>query len=169
MTLWIVFSVLCFVALAFVVLPLYRSAGRFTPLIATIIVLAVGFSAVLYNEIGRPDAPSGASSMPDTDDVVASLAERLSENPEDVSGWILLGRSYQSMQRYDDAISAFEKALALEPGQNAQTMVSLAIALIEREGGELTERASGLFEDALALDPGNPNALYYAGGAAARR
>jgi len=107
--------------------------------------------------------------MPDTDEVVAALAERLNHNPEDVSGWILLGRSYQSMQRYDDAILAFEKALALEQGQNAQTMVSLAIALLEREGGELSERASGLFENALALEPDNPNALFYAGGAAARR
>jgi len=170
MTLWIVLALLSPVALAFVVLPLYRSSGRLTPLIATIVVLAVGFSAVLYNEIGRPGVPSaGAGSLPDTVEVVASLAERLKENPEDVSGWILLGRSYQSMQQYDDAISAFEKALALEQGRNAKTMVSLGIALMERQGGELTERASSLFENALALEPNNPNALFYAGSAAARR
>lgn len=169
MTLWIVFASLCFVALAFVVWPLYRSLGRLTPLIATVIVLTVGFSAFLYNEIGQPGIPSGAGSAPDTDEIVASLAERLKDNPEDVNGWVLLGRSYQSMQRYDDAISAFEKALALEQGQNAQTMVSLAITLMERQGGELTDRASSLFEHALALEPNNPNALFYGGSAAARR
>jgi len=170
MTLWIILALLSFVALAFVVLPLYRSSGRLTPLIATIVVLAAGFSAVLYNEIGRPGVPSaGAGSLPGTDEVVASLAERLKDNPEDVSGWILLGRSYQSMQQYDDAIAAFEKALALEQGRNAQTMVSLGTALMERQGGELTERASSLFEHALALEPNNPNALFYGGSVAARR
>jgi cytochrome c-type biogenesis protein CcmH len=170
MTFWIVLALLSLLALAFVVLPLYRSSGRLTPLIATIVVLAVGFSAVLYNEIGQPGVPSaGAGSLPDTDEMVESLAERLKDNPEDVSGWILLGRSYQSMQQYDNAISAFEKALALEQGQNAQTMVSLGIALMERQGGELTERASSLFENALALEPNNPNALFYGGSVAARR
>jgi len=170
MTFWIVLALLSLLALAFVVLPLYRSSGRLTPLIATIVVLAVGFSAVLYNEIGQPGVPSaGAGSLPDTDEVVASLAERLKDNPEDVSGWILLGRSYQSMQQYDNAISAFEKALELEQGRNAQTMVSLGIALMERQGGELTERASSLFENALALEPNNPNALFYGGSVAARR
>ena len=169
MTFWIILVVLCLIALAFVVLPLYKSAGRLTPLIATIIVLAVGFSAVLYNEIGRPGVPSGAGSLPGTDEVVVSLAERLKDNPNDVEGWILLGRSYQSMQQYDDAIAAFEKALSLEQGRNGETMVSLAITLIERDGGEITERAASLLENALALEPNNPNALFYAGSAAARR
>jgi len=41
--------------------------------------------------------------------------------------------------------------------------------LMESRGGELTERASSLFENALALEPNNPNALFYAGNAAARR
>jgi cytochrome c-type biogenesis protein CcmH len=169
MTLWFVFALLCLLALAFVVWPLYRSSGRLTLLLMVLIVLVVGSSAGLYYKIGQPSMPSGAGSMPDTDEVIATLAARLRENPEDVDGWILLGRSYQSMQQYDEAISAFEKALALEQGKNGQTMVSLATALMESQGGQLTERSSSLFENALALEPGNPNALFYAGSAAAQR
>jgi len=169
MTFWMVLVVLCLIALAFVVLPLYKSAGRLTPLIATIIVLAGGSAAALYSEIGRPGVPSGAGSTPGTDEVVVSLAERLEDNPGDVDGWVLLGRSYQSMRQYDDAIAAFEKAIELEQGRNAQTLISLAIALTESQGGELPERASSLFENALALEPNNSNALFYAGSAAARR
>jgi cytochrome c-type biogenesis protein CcmH len=169
MTMWIIFALLCLLALAFIVLPLYRSSGRLTPMLVSLIVLIVGSSAALYYEIGQPSMPSGAGAVPDTDEVVASLAERLKENPEDVDGWILLGRSYQSMQQYDDAIAAFEKALALEQGRNGQTMISLAIALMESRGGELTERSSSLFENALALEPDNANALFYAGNAAALR
>jgi len=173
MTFWIIVAVLCLVALAFVVLPLYKSAGRLTLLIATIIVLAIGSAAALYHEIGRPGVPSGAGTSADaaleTDQAVAALADRLKANPDDVDGWVLLGRSNLSMRQYDDAIAAFEKALALEQGKNAQTMVSLAIALMESRGGELTDRAASLFENALALEPNNPNALFYAGNSAARR
>ena len=107
--------------------------------------------------------------MPDSEEIVASLAKRLEDNPDDVNGWVLLGRSYQSMQQYGEAIAAFEKALELEQGQNAQTMVALGIALMESRGGELTDRSSSLFENALALEPNNPNALFYGGSAAARR
>ncbi len=169
MTLWVVLILLCFVALAFVVWPLYRSSGQLTRLLALVIVLTVGVSTALYRHIGHPGVPSGAGSVPDADDMIRSLAERLEENPDDVNGWMLLGRSYQSMRLYDDAVSAFEKALELEQGQNAQTMVALAIAIMERQDGDATGRSTSLFENALALEPNNANALFYAGSAAARR
>ena len=169
MTLWVVLILLCFVALAFVVWPLYRSSGRLTPVLAAVIVVTIGLSAVLYQEIGSPGVPSGAGSTPPADDMVVSLRKRLEDNPDDVNGWVLLGRSYQSMKQYDEAVSAFEKAIALEQGQNAQTLVGLGIALLEQQRGEASDRSTRLFENALALEPNNPNALFYAGGAAARR
>jgi cytochrome c-type biogenesis protein CcmH len=169
MTLWIILALLSSVALAFIVWPLYKSSGRLTPLLAVVIVLAVGVSAALYNKIGQPNVPSGGGSMPDSQEIVASLAERLENEPDDLDGWLMLGRSYQSMQQYDDAIAAFEKAVALEQGQNAQSLTALAIALLEQHGGGMTERAASLFENALALEPTNPNALFYGGGAAAWR
>ena len=169
MTLWIVLILLCLLALPFIVWPLYRSSGRLTPLIATVIVLAAGSSALLYNKIGEPFVPSGAGSSPELDDVISSLAKRLEQNPEDLNGWIMLGRSYRSMQQFDDAIAAFEKALQLEQGKNAETMVVLGITLMESQGGQMSARSASLFENALALEPNNPNALFYAGTAAERR
>jgi len=169
MTLWVVLILLCFVALAFVVWPLYRSSGRLTPVLAAVIVVTIGLSAVLYQEIGSPGVPSGAGTAPPADDMVVSLRKRLEDNPDDVNGWVLLGRSYQSMNQYDEAIAAFEKAIALEQGQNAETLVGLGIALLEQQRGEASDRSTRLFENALALDPNNPNALFYAGGAAARK
>jgi len=169
MTMWIVFILLCFLALAFLVWPLYRSSGRLTSVMAAVIVVTIGLSAALYHLIGSPGIPSGAGSTPPVDEMIASLQERLEESPNDVNGWILLGRSYQSMELYDEAIAAFEKAVELEQGQNAQTLVGLAIALLEQQGGESTDRSTKLFENALALEPDNPNALFYSGGAAGRR
>jgi cytochrome c-type biogenesis protein CcmH len=168
MTLWVVLILLCLMALAFVVWPLYRSSGRLTPVLAAVIVVTIGLSAALYQEIGNPGVPSGAGTTPHVDDMVVSLRKRLEDNPDDVNGWVLLGRSYQSMNQYDEAIAAFEKAIALEQGQNAETLVGLGIALLEQQRGEASDRSTRLFENGLALDPNNPNALFYAGGAAAR-
>jgi cytochrome c-type biogenesis protein CcmH len=169
MTLWLVFVLLCFLALAFLIWPLYRSSGRLTSVLAVVIVVTIGLSAALYHFIGNPGIPSGAGSTPPVDDMIVSLQERLEENPTDVNGWTLLGRSYQSMKLYDEAIAAFEKAVELEQGQNPQTLIGLGIALLEQNGGEATDRSTQLFENALALSPDNPNALFYSGGAAARR
>ncbi len=169
MTLWVIMILLFFAALAFVVWPLYRGSRRLTSLLAAVIVLAVGLSAGLYHYIGQPGVPSGAGSSPDGDEMVVALEKRLKETPEDVDGWLMLGRSYQSMKRFDKAISAFEKAVALEKGEDAQTLVALGIALMESQGGEISDRAAKLFEIALTTEPANPNALFYGGAAAAQR
>jgi cytochrome c-type biogenesis protein CcmH len=73
------------------------------------------------------------------------------------------------MNLFDEAIAAFEKAVALEQGKNAQSLVALGTALLEKQGGDASDRSTKLFENALALDPDNPNALFYAGSGAARR
>ncbi len=169
MILWLVLILLCFAALAFVVWPLYQGSGRLSLLLAAVIVLTIGLSATLYHHIGNPGVPSGAGSMPDVSEMVTSLAQRLEDNPDDVNGWLMLGRSYQTLQRFDEAVSAYEKAIELEQGRNAHSMVALGIVLLEREDGQMSDRAASLFENALVLDPNNPNALFYAGGAAARR
>lgn len=169
MTFWAVLALLSLVAVAFVVWPLYRSAGRLTPLISVVIVATVALSAALYYEIGQPGVPSGAGSSPDTAEMVSALAKRLEDQPDDVNGWLMLGRSYQSLGEYDQAIAALETAFELQQGRNPVTMVALAIALMEQQGGQVSDRAARLFENALTLDPTNANALFYSGGAAAQR
>lgn len=169
MTLWIVLAGLVLVALVFVVWPLLRQSRRLTPLLAGVIVFTVGLSAALYHRIGSPEVLSGAGSMPDAGEMVLLLAERLEDDPNDVVGWKMLGRSYQALQRYDESIAAFEQAIELEAGKTPDTLVSLAMALTERQRGAISERATGLLEDALTLDPDNPNALFYSGYSAASR
>ena len=169
MTLWIVFIAFSLAALGFIVWPLYKGSGKLTAMLAGVIVLVVGLAAGLYHTIGSPGAPSGAASLPDTEEVIITLEERLRQSPDDIEGWLLLGRSLQSMERYDEAISTFEKVIEMEQGENAQTLVALAITLMEQQGGDISMRSTKLFESALALEPNNPNALFYSGGAAARR
>lgn len=59
--------------------------------------------------------PADGKLLPDVNTMIERLAARLEGAPEDVKGWQLLGWSYFQMQRYDEAATAFAKALALDP------------------------------------------------------
>jgi cytochrome c-type biogenesis protein CcmH len=163
-TLWIVFGVLCLVAIGFAVWPLYRAGGRVMPLAAVLIVGVVALSFGLYYIQGNPEVPThGAGGSAEMDDVIAALVARLEENPEDLNGWKMLGRTYMALGNFPGAVDAYEKANDLESGRNAQTLVSLGEANMAAGGGEIMGAPSALFESALAIDPNNPQALFYAG------
>jgi cytochrome c-type biogenesis protein CcmH len=101
--------------------------------------------------------------------VLASLRQRLIDNPEDLNGWAMLARSQMTLQQFGDAVTSFERVMELEDGRNAQTLVDLALAILSRDGTPIEGRTAALIESALALEPNNPAALFYSGVAAANR
>lgn len=171
MTVWVSIAVMCLVATLFVAWPLYRRQQRLSPLIAGCVALIVVISLGLYAFQGRPELPSGSASgeQPDIEAMVSSLAARLEENPDDLNGWKMLGRSYMTLQDFAGAVRAYERAVEIEDSQNSQTLVDLGAALLARDNTGIQGRTSALFESALALDPNNPNALFYGGIAALNR
>lgn len=58
-------------------------------------------------------ATTGAGQAGSVDELVERLRARLQTEPADVDGWVLLGRSYHFLQRWDEATAAFAKARAL--------------------------------------------------------
>jgi len=165
MTLWILLAVMSLVAVGFAVWPLYRHQRSLSPLIGASVILVVALSSGLYYYQGRPDLPSGGAgaAAPGMDDAINALAEKLAANPDNPEGWLMLGRSYMSLQNYTGAIEAFEKAVELESARKPQALVSLGEALLASTGSEIDGRVASLFENALALDPNNPQALFYGG------
>jgi cytochrome c-type biogenesis protein CcmH len=162
-TLWILLGLMSLVAIGFAVVPLYRQGKGFSPLIVVAVVLVVGLSAGLYNYQGSPSQHSGGSDLPEMEDAVAGLAARLAANPDDPDGWQMLGRSYMSLGNYAAAVEALENAVELESAQNPQALVALGEALLAQSGSGIEGRISTLFEDALAIDANNPQALFYGG------
>ncbi len=172
MTFWIIAAVLCLAAVLFAVWPIWKSARRLTPMLAGVVVFTVGLAAALYGHLGDPELPSGRggeATLADMDAVMDSLRARLEANPEDVNGWKMLGRSSLQLRQFDEAVAAFEKAMEIEDGRDAQTHVDLALALLSRDQTGIEGRPAALIESALALDPNNPSALFYSGTAAAER
>jgi cytochrome c-type biogenesis protein CcmH len=167
MTLWILLAVMGILAVMFVVYPLYRKKQNFTLTIALAVLVVSGLSVGLYGVMGSPGLPSssGDSMSPDMEEMVASLAERLESEPNDLNGWKMLGRTYMTLGDYTDAITAFEKAVELESSRNAQTLVELGSAILSSDGASngVSGRSAALFESALALEPNNPQALFYGG------
>jgi len=163
MTLWITLAVMCLGAIGFAVWPMYRQKQSLTPLIAVAVVLVVALSTGLYYFQGQPELQSASSELPEMEDVIGDLAARLQENPDDSNGWKMLGRSHMTMGNYAAAVDAFERAVQLESAQDAQTLVSLGEALLASTGSSIEGRIASLFENAIAIDRNNPQALFYGG------
>lgn len=172
MNLWIIFAVMSLGAVAFAIVPLYRKQRRLSPLIAFSVILVVGLSSSLYYRQGNPQLPSarsGDGGLQSMDDAIAGLQAKLADNPNNPNGWMMLGRTYMSTGNFPGAIEAYEKAVELQSAQDAQGLVGLGEALMAAANGDMGGRATSLFENALALDPNYPQALFYGGLAAFHR
>lgn len=97
--------------------------------------------------------------------MVAGLAERLKAAPGDAEGWLMLGRSYTALGRYQDAATAFGRAKDLLPG-NADVLADLADLQAMAQGRRLAGEPARLIQQALDADPRHLKALALAGSAA---
>jgi cytochrome c-type biogenesis protein CcmH len=134
-------------------------------------VLVIGAAAGLYPLWSNwnwhaPAPPHGAS--PEVLAMVAKLEQRMRDQPNDVAGWLMLGRSYTALDRLDDAVLAYDHAHRLD-ANNVDAMLGLGEAMSLRTGGDITPAAAQLFEQAVTSAPENPKALLYGGFAAAVR
>src|SRR5690606_30642847 len=101
--------------------------------------------------------------------MIGRLARRLEREPDDLDGWLMLGRSYSVIQQYDLAARAYQRADTLAGGRNADALAGLAEALLESGRSGLAGRAGRLFEQALEVDPNSVKALFYSAFAARER
>lgn len=166
---WVIIGVMLAAAMLVVMLPLYRAEKKFSASSIISIVAIAAISGTLYSMIGTPNPEAVSSGIPDINEMVNSLAERLEENPDDLPGWKMLGRSYMQMQNYPGAIAAYERAVEMESSENGQTLADFGEAILMNDSRELLGRAGQLFDSALAITPNNPKALFYSGMAAAQR
>ncbi len=170
-TFLVVAAVMAAIAAAAAALPLLRDRQS-RVLGAAVSVLIIGSAAGLYglwsNWNWHAPVESQAVAAPDVAAMVAKLERRLRDQPNDVNGWLLLGRSYLALQRTDEAVTAYDHAHRLD-AKNADADLGLGEAMSLRAGGEITPPAAEMFEAALTLAPANPKALLYGGFAAAVR
>lgn len=168
-TFLVIAAVMAAIAASAVALPLLRHRqSRVLGAVAAVII--IGAAALLYPLWSNWNwrAPAQSAAGPDVAAMVAKLEKHLQDQPSDLTGWLMLGRSYLALNRLDDALVAYDHARRLD-GKNPDAAMGLGDAMSLRAGGEITPEASQLFEEALSEAPGNPQALLYGGFAAATR
>src|SRR5688500_3333125 len=107
--------------------------GLGIPVVAVIFYLNVGNPKAVtgdaaVNSPANATAPaSGERTQEQIEANVAALAKRLQANPSDAQGWVMLARSYSSMQKFSEAAGAYAKATELTP-DNADLWSDYAFA-----------------------------------------
>lgn len=131
-------------------------------------LLLVATAAILLFRSGEDAEATGNASAnamadrqaPSMDAMVASLQQRLRQDPDNHEGWFLLGMTFRGGGRFREAEQAFRRAAELAP-RNADYAAYLGEVLLLLGGDRPPPEATTLFRRALAIEPGNPQARYY--------
>lgn len=129
--------------------------SRQTLITSVVIALMVGFFGGLvfsaYKSTTNLPAPSGAAAPREQQLAImlSALEDKVRANPQDAASWIQIGNIHFDADRPREAIAAYEKALALEPG-NAEVLTDLGI--MYRRAGDPHE-AVRRFDQAIGANP----------------
>jgi cytochrome c-type biogenesis protein CcmH len=142
-----------------------RRAAAVTALIV-LALLPLGFYLALGapNIPGQPafaraKTPPGGQSI---DSLVSQVEAHLATNPNDGTGWEVIAPVYLRLGRFDDAVAARRKALALN-GETATRDADLGEALVAAANGVVTDEAKKEIDAAVARDPKEAKAQYFLG------
>ena len=145
------------------------------PLAAATIALLVPAGAIgLYLHLGSPDVPdqplaarqaalqTAAQGRADMTGLVERLARRMETTPGDLDGWMLLARTYRSLDRFAEAAEAFRRAVRASGRQAAVLSAWGEARILAREGMVAAEDVA-IFEEVMQKDPRDPRAHFYMG------
>jgi cytochrome c-type biogenesis protein CcmH len=152
--------------------------GR-APWLAAVLALAVPVGAtVAYLQLGdstiiarmesvagnaqTPMASADGQQIPPLDVLVQGLAKRLEQNPDNLDGWLMLGRTYFAIKQPAKALGAMERAYKLAPKQ-ANVIIAYAEALAANHGNSLAGQPAELIRTALEIEPSNASARWLDG------
>ncbi|MCQ1058337.1 c-type cytochrome biogenesis protein CcmI [Photobacterium sp. DNB23_23_1] len=142
------------------------------------LILLVGVSFGMYMKVGSLDKVQAwnetVTRLPDLsqrlmdesnplsdqemDDLTLALRTRLHDNPDDATGWLLLGRIGMANRDAETAQDAMNRAYRLEPS-NPEVMLSFGQTLMMIGDPAQSERARLLLRSVLRVDHTNIRAL----------
>lgn len=142
------------------------------------LLIAIGAPALalgLYAKTGHPNLPDQPlqvrletpAASPDLSAAVGKMEAFLKDHSDDGRAPELATSAYLEMGRYDDAVAAMRKSIALQ-GESPDRLVKYAEALSYANDGVVSPEAVDQLERALTLDPKNLQARYFLGLAAAQ-
>ena len=143
---------------------------------AVVLALALPLSAMgLYMWVGEPEALNPMATTKAIDPSIdkadpnelakmaEGLAQKLEAKPDNLQGWVMLGRTYRSLENYDLAIKAYDRALVLSADDDLR-LERVEVMAMQRQGNFEGEPWQ-VIRDILQKDPQNFGALLMAGSA----
>jgi len=137
--------------------------------VAAVVVLPI-VAAVLYLTLGSPELPGRplearlrtVHEHRSIANLVSQVESHLERDPDDARGYEVLAPVYLRLGRFDDAVNARRKLLALS-GENAERQSDLGEALTAAANGIVTADGKKVFDRALVLDPKALKANFFVG------
>ena len=131
-------------------------------------------SMLMYSVLGEPAAldpmalkqgvDSSAEVTPEKlTEMATALTRRLQDEPNNMDGWVMLGRVQRARDRFEESAEAFGKALALSRDDNLS--IERAEVLAQKNGGSFAGEPWAIIQRVLTADPLHLNALFLAGSA----
>jgi cytochrome c-type biogenesis protein CcmH len=159
-----------------------QNQGRWLayPLLVAVPLLSAALYWTLgdYQAIGHVDDTNKTTqtgqadpAMPSPEAVnkmVAGLAKKLASEPNNIEGWLMLGRSYKVLGRYPDAVAAFAHAYQLV-GDKAEVILPYAEVLALANDNNWAGKPDELVKKALKIEPDNLAGLWFAAMASAQQ
>ena len=143
------------------------------PAIWTAVVLAVALplgSMGMYIWVGQPEALNPlALKTPDQVDpkdltkMAQTLAEKLQDKPDNLQGWVMLGRTYRTLENFDAALRAYDSALKLTDDDDLK-LERIEVIAMQRQG-QFEGEPWNVIREVLQRDPQHFGALLTAGSA----
>ena len=148
-------------------------AKKEKPALWTAVVLAIALpvSAMgMYMWLGEPEAlnPLALKSNDKVDQqelskMADNLAKKLEEKPDNLQGWVMLGRTYRSLEKFEASLKAYDRALKLTADDDLR-IERVEVLAMQRQGNFEGEPWD-IILDILQKDPQHYAALLMAGSA----
>ncbi len=140
-------------------------------LLVVVVLVVLAGALPLYHHLGTPRIAEFALGNPGADlgeprttveFLLGEVRRQTVREPDDREAWEVLARTTLSMGRYDEAVEAASRVVALAPAEDSAALL-LVDALAMRDGGRFGARARALIEEVLARDADNVTALVIKG------
>ena len=150
------------------------STGTNQRAVVSAVVMALVFpllGSFVYLTLGDPmavvepslTARAEQDSAPDFAAMAEKLKAKLKTNPNDAQSWVLLGRAHRNQNQYDEAIDAYNHAVALDTDD--RLAIERAEVIAAKNGGQFAGEPWDVIRKILAKNPQHANALLLAGSA----
>ena len=133
------------------------------PLLSVGIFWKTGHFAILETLQNNPSPSKQQAELNSLEEMVGKLAEKMLQNPKDIKGWVMLGRSYAVLERYVDAEQAYAKAVELTGEDDPDILADYAEAVALKNEGSMEGKPLELTQKILAKYPDHTKSLWLVG------